>query len=162
MNSSAGQVHLAADRQSNRQPVKGDGANGLLQAQLNPRCVVCGAQNPKGLHIRFAQDENGVMAKWQPTEDWQSFRGVVHGGIITTVLDEAMSKAIISRAWQALTAELAVRFRRRVSPGDTLRVRGWITDQHKRRIRTEATLTTERGEELAHAWATFLIVPEPD
>jgi acyl-CoA thioesterase FadM len=73
-----------------------------------------------------------------------------------------MSKAIISQHWQALTAELRVRFRARVSPGEKLQVRGWIKDRRKRRIQTEAILTTERGQELAHAWATFLTVPDPE
>jgi Thioesterase superfamily len=139
--------------------MKGNGRDKEGQARLNPACVVCGAQNPNGLRIRFAGDTNGVWANWLPTEGWESFQGVIHGGIITAVLDEAMSKAIISRDWQALTAELTVRFRDRVSPGETLQVRGWIKDRRRRRIRTEAILTTEHGQELAHAWATFLTAP---
>jgi acyl-coenzyme A thioesterase PaaI-like protein len=131
------------------------------RARLNPACVVCGTQNPNGLGIEFARDTDGVRASWLPTKGWESFRGIIHGGIVTAVLDEAMSKAIISRDWQALTAELRVRFHGRVSPGDTLQVRGWIKDRRKRRIRAEAMLTTDNGQELAHAWATFLTAPEP-
>ena len=130
-----------------------------IRLRRNPSCVVCGAQNPNGLRIEFARETNGVRANWLPAEGWESFRGVIHGGIITTVLDEAMSQAVIARDWHALTAELTVRLRRRVSPGDALQVRGWIKDRRKRRIRTEATLTAESGQELAHAWATFLTAP---
>ncbi len=130
-------------------------------ARLNPACVVCGTQNPNGLRIEFMNDSDGVCAHWTPTEGWESFRGIVHGGIITTVLDEAMSKAIISRNWEALTAELRVRFRSPVSLGEPLQVRGGITDRRKRRILAEAMLTTDRGQELAHAWATFLTTPGP-
>lgn len=127
--------------------------------RLNPACVVCGTQNPTGLRITFCKDSDGVRANWTPTEGWESFRGIIHGGILTTVLDEAMSKTIIGRGWEALTAELTVRFRGRVSPGDELRIRGWIVDKRKRRIRAEATITTTAGKERAHAWGTFLSLP---
>ena len=81
----------------------------------------------------------------------------MHGGIIGTVLDEAMSQAIIARGWEALTVELTVRFRGRVAPGNRLQVRGWVVDRRRRRIRAEATLRTDAGEERAHARATFLV-----
>ena len=126
-------------------------------AQLNPNCVVCGAHNPKGLQIEFHDGLNGVEADWVPTEDWESFQGTVHGGIITTVLDEAMSKAVIARNLEALTVDLRVRFRDRVSPGEELRVRGWVVGKQRRRILTEATLVTGTGVERVHAWATFLV-----
>ena len=141
---------------------KGAGRTSLLPvtrryAQLNPNCVVCGAHNPKGLQIEFQDGPNGVEAHWVPTEDWESFQGTVHGGIITTVLDEAMSKAVIARNWEALTVDLRVRFRDRVSPGEELRVRGWVVEKQRRRILTEATLVTGTGVERVHAWATFLV-----
>ncbi len=91
-------------------------------ASLNPHCVVCGADNPRGLQLEFQGGPNGVDAAWIPTEEWESFQGIVHGGIITTVLDEAMSKAVIARNWEALTVDLRVRFRGRVTPGEKLRV----------------------------------------
>lgn len=71
-----------------------------------------------------------------------------------------MSKAIIDRGHEALTAEITVRFRRQVRPGDVLRVRGWIVDERKRRIRAEATLESVGDGEYAHAWASFLILPD--
>ncbi len=151
---------VAVCGQSSRDPdkIEMDKQN---QARLNPACVVCGTQNPNGLHLKFVHDSDGVRANWIPAEGWESFRGVIHGGIVTAVLDEAMSKAILARDWQALTAELRVRFRSRVLPGDSLQVRGWIISRRKRRILAEALLATETGQELAHAWARFLTTPEP-
>lgn len=125
-------------------------------ARPNTACVVCGTRNPGGLQLRFQSSVDGANARWIPTAGWESFEGIVHGGIISTVLDEAMSHAIIARGWEALTAELTVRFHDRVSPGDRLHVRGWVVERRRRRIRAEATLTTDAGEERAHAWATFL------
>ena len=126
-------------------------------APLNPNCVVCGADNQKGLQLDFQDGPHGVDAAWIPTEEWESFQGIVHGGIITAVLDEAMSKAVIARNWEALTVDLRVRFRGRVAPGEELRVHGWVVEKQKRRILTEAILVTGTGVERAHAWAAFLV-----
>jgi acyl-coenzyme A thioesterase PaaI-like protein len=108
--------------------------NGILSASpprrvalLNSRCVVCGAENANGLRLRFETGSKGVRATWVPKRGWESFQGTVHGGIVTAVLDEAMSKAIIACGWEAFTVELGVRFRSRVSPGEELRVEGWVT-----------------------------------
>lgn len=139
------------------------GGKRVRTAGRNPACVVCGSENPKGLQIGFRSNETGVHADWTPTGDWESFQGTIHGGIITTVLDEAMSKAIMGHNWDALTAEIRVRFRKRVSPGDALHIHGWVVARKGRRIQTEATLKTAAGVECAHAWAAFLApAPTPD
>jgi len=126
------------------------------QAPLNSDCVVCGARNPQGLRLRFEQGPDGATASWIPTGQWESFQGTIHGGIVGAVLDEAMSKAIIARNWEAFTAELRIRFRSRVAPGEVLRVRGWVVEKRKRHIRAEAALVTAEGDERAHAWGVFL------
>jgi acyl-coenzyme A thioesterase PaaI-like protein len=128
-------------------------------APLNSNCIVCGAQNANGLQLTFETRSNGVRARWAPKTGWESFQGTVHGGIITAVLDEAMSKAIIASGWEAFTVELRVRFHHRVSPGEELYVRGWVVERHKRRILAEACLTAETGRERAHAWGAFLVPP---
>jgi acyl-coenzyme A thioesterase PaaI-like protein len=133
---------------------------GLPHARPQPACVVCGQNNPNGLRIRYEPQESGAFtAIWTPESSWEGFRGIVHGGIVTTVLDEAMSKAVSATCCEALTAELRVRFRRHVSSGETFLIRGWINDRTKRKIETEATLTGADGTEHAHAWATFLELP---
>ncbi len=132
---------------------------GRRSARSNPECVACGTQNRTGLQIKFTNNSGVVTASWKPTAGWESFQGTIHGGIISTVLDEAMSKAIMARQWEAFTADLRVRFRGRVCPGEHLHVRGWIVEKQKRRIKAEAGLTTRDGEERAHAWATFLVPP---
>jgi acyl-coenzyme A thioesterase PaaI-like protein len=128
------------------------------QALAQPSCFACGEGNPHGLQLRFTCIEPGrVEAGWEPRREFEGFQGVIHGGIVSTVLDEAMSKAVSSQKWQALTAELRVRLKHAVGPGESLQVRGWVVERRKRRILTEATLTDGQGVEKAHAWATFLL-----
>ncbi|HEV2398873.1 MAG TPA: PaaI family thioesterase [Candidatus Sulfotelmatobacter sp.] len=126
-------------------------------AAVNFNCFVCGPYNHVGLRLTFENSSNGVDAIWVPNESTESFPETVHGGLIMSVLDEAMSKAIMARGWQAFTVSMNVRFHSRTSPGERLRVRGWIVEQRKRRILTEASLLTDTEMERSHAWATFLI-----
>jgi acyl-coenzyme A thioesterase PaaI-like protein len=128
-----------------------------IPAETQSTCFVCGPANPGGLRIRYEHAPGGsVSAAWIPDSRWEGFRGIIHGGIVSTVLDEAMSKAVAALPCQALTAELRVRLHRRVQPGMELRIEGWVVDRRRRRIRTEAVLAGPAGEEYAHAWATFL------
>ena len=126
-------------------------------APLNPDCVVCGPENPSGLQLQFHSSKDAVWASWRPNDHWASFKGTVHGGIVSTVLDEAMSKAVIATRYEALTAELRVRFRERIVPGDQLNVVGWVVDKRRGLIATEALITCSNGREKAHAWGKFLI-----
>lgn len=126
-------------------------------ARLQQRCFVCGQANPRGLRLLFrAAEDGGVSAEWRPPEDLEGFEGIIHGGIVSTVLDEAMSKAVMASGWKALTCELRVRLRRPVRPGTALRVRERVTGQRRRRISAEAALEDARGEEYARAWGVFL------
>ena len=107
----------------------------------------------------FKRSNGGEMlADWIPDPEMEGYKGIVHGGLVSTVLDEAMAKVVDASGAAALTAELRVRFRKQVSSGSPLHVRGWIEDRNKRKIDTEATLTGADGVELAHAWAVFLVL----
>jgi acyl-coenzyme A thioesterase PaaI-like protein len=131
-----------------------------LTARPQSSCVVCGPDHPRGLRIRFELGaDRAATASWTPTPEWEGFRGIVHGGILSTVLDEAMSKAVAATQGEALTGELRVRFRRPVQAGDELRIRGWVVERKKRMIRAEASLTGAGDEEFVHAWAAFLALP---
>ena len=79
---------------------------------LNSNCFGCGDDNTHGLKLRYAVDPDGsVRAEWTASDNFESFRGVIHGGILTTVLDEAMAKAILATGTMAFTCELRVRMR---------------------------------------------------
>jgi acyl-coenzyme A thioesterase PaaI-like protein len=128
-----------------------------IGARAQSSCFACGPDNPRGLLLRFEKNEAGEMtAEWIPESFTEGFDGIVHGGIVSTVLDEAMAKAVVDAKLEALTAELRVRFRRHVASGSRVQIRGWIYSRNKRVIKTEAAITSADGTELAHAWASFL------
>jgi acyl-coenzyme A thioesterase PaaI-like protein len=128
------------------------------EAQQNS-CFVCGAENPHGMRLRFETTAAGEStAEWAPERFLEGFRGVIHGGIVSAALDEAMSKAVSASGWRAYTAELRIRLRHTVVPESRVRIRGWINGRTKRLIRTEAAITDSEGLELAHGWGSFLVV----
>jgi len=134
-------------------------ASDRLAARPNSSCYVCGRENPRGLHLFFELGERGEMsATWIPDSTLEGFEGIVHGGIVSTVLDESMAKTVAATGAEALTAELRVRFRHRAIAGNPLRVCGWVTDQNRRMIRAEAILVDSAGTELAHGWSSFLVL----
>lgn len=99
-----------------------------------------------------------MVAQWTPQPEFEGFQGIIHGGIIATVLDEAMSQAVAAAYQPALTCSLEVRLRQRVRPGEPLIVRGWVVERRRRRILVEAVLLDEQGKQRAHARAIFLEV----
>lgn len=130
-----------------------------VSVQFQRTCFACGMDNPHGLQLKFCFDPDGTAsASWVPNIRWEGPRGIVHGGIITTLLDEAMAKAIAAAECKTMTADLRVRFRRYAKIGEVLQVRGWIVKHRKKLIETEATVIAPDGSERAHAWARFLVV----
>ena len=97
-----------------------------------------------------------MKASWHTDEEWEGFPGVIHGGIVSTVLDEAMSQAVVAFGVPAFTCQLLVRLHHHVGTAEQLDVKGWVVEKRKRKIMTEASLIDEGGKERAHAWATFL------
>lgn len=153
------EIQLKSDGSSRAKTSVG-GSPLSIRARAQSGCVVCGQENTHGLHIRYVRERDGaITAEWRPTNHWEGFEGIVHGGIISTVLDEAMSKAVAAMNYEALTGELRVRFRHHVAAGEDLRIRGWVVEKAKRLIAAEATLTGADGSERAHAWARFLALP---
>ena len=84
-------------------------------------CFVCGAHNPHGLHLRFRREGDEVRADFTPQPHHAGFRGIIHGGIIATALDEAMFWAAATTTKRfCVAAELNVRFVKKVSVNQEL------------------------------------------
>jgi acyl-coenzyme A thioesterase PaaI-like protein len=129
----------------------------IVTEKAASNCFACGLSNARGLRLIFRAAPDGSMsALWSPEADLEGYHGIVHGGLVSTVLDEAMAKVAAATGARWLTAELTVRFKQQTPSGASLRVRGWIANRNRRMIKAEAELLQEDGTELAHGWATFL------
>ncbi len=81
-------------------------------------CFACGPRNTAGLHLMFLQVGDTVTTKFRGREEHQGFPGQVHGGVISALLDEVMSRVPLLNGQWAMTARMDVRFRRPVMVGN--------------------------------------------
>lgn len=122
-------------------------------------CFGCGDQNPIGLHLRFAALADGVTAPFTPGIEHQGFESIVHGGIISTVLDEAMAWATAYAGLWAVTGEMRVRFRLPLHVGEPTRATARVRGCRGRIVTTIADLTrVDDLAQIATASATFVKV----
>ena len=105
---------------------RSDGKRGAVKKQPNSQlCFVCGLDNPIGLKLAFYEDEQRrVVARFTPQSQHQGYPGVVHGGIVTALLDEVLARVAIGSGRWVMTARLNVRYRRPVPIGGALTVMG--------------------------------------
>ncbi|MFM8595024.1 MAG: PaaI family thioesterase, partial [Chloroflexota bacterium] len=102
-----------------------------------------------------------VVAQFTPRRQDEGVFDVVHGGIVGTMLDEAMAWAAFADGVWAVTARMELRFRQPVVVGTPLEVRGVVTANRGRLIETTGTITRViDGAVLAEASGTFMRVPE--
>jgi len=124
-------------------------------------CFACGKDNPISLGLKFESiDENKVATYFTPKPVHQGYENIIHGGIVSTLLDEAMVTAIVASGLEAVTAELNIRFKEETKLGEILRVEGYIRKQKSRLIFTEGILTNQNGVIKAKAEAKFMIIPK--
>jgi uncharacterized protein (TIGR00369 family) len=127
-------------------------------------CFVCGESNASGLKLRFATDGRVVQTRFRLRDVHIGFRNVVHGGILTTVLDEIMvwACAVPTRRF-AFCAELTVRFVNPVRPEDEITATGELLANRKNRIfEAKAALTNPAGRLFAEAAGKYLPIPKHD
>jgi uncharacterized protein (TIGR00369 family) len=123
-------------------------------------CFGCGPDNPAGLRLTFEAGPDGtVRGACAIPERFQGYQGVVHGGILATLLDEAMAHAVLrATAGNAATAQLEVRYRRPARVGETLRLEASVTRISGRRIHAQGRICGEDGAVRAEGEALFLRV----
>jgi uncharacterized protein (TIGR00369 family) len=111
----------------------------------NDYCYVCGKKNPEGLAMDFKIDseKKSITGRFTPQKKHQGYEGIIHGGILSALLDEAMVKLAFSLGIPAVTAEMTIKFKSPAAPGEALVVTGSITEETRRLI--QATARIERG-----------------
>ena len=132
----------------------------LTAPLANQGCFGCGPANPIGLHLAFEHHpEGGVQARFKPGVEHQGWDGVMHGGLVTVLLDEAMAWAAAASTRIYYTGRLEVRYRQPVRTATPLIIRGWVTRDRRRTLETRAEIQSEDGQTLAEASALYMLAP---
>jgi uncharacterized protein (TIGR00369 family) len=119
-------------------------------------CFVCGEKNPAGLHLKFDLCDGKVCAEFVPEKIHQGYKDIVHGGIISALLDEAMVKSALMKGVPAVTAEITVRFKNPLMTGEKAVIEAQIVNINKRVIETAAVIRKSDNTSVAEGHAKLL------
>ncbi len=123
-------------------------------------CFVCGDKNPIGLGVKFYERDGGATAEFVPKEVLEGYKGLLHGGILSSLLDEVMIKAVLVKNIYCVTAELAVRYKKPIEISDKLMLFGYIEKKNGRVFTTRGWAKNRNGEVAAEAQGKYFI-PKP-
>ena len=126
------------------------------QVKEYPNCFGCGASNPIGLHLRYRTDDQYLKTEFIPRDEHQGWPGIVHGGIITSLLYEVMENFPYYEGMVVMMKNMETRFRRPANIGEKIIAKSWLVERSGRNINISATLTTERDELIAEGKAVLV------
>lgn len=118
-------------------------------------CFVCSEENIKGLQVDFKPQGNKVAGVFTPTKDHQSYEGITHGGVLSSLLDAAMNRAILEKGYIAQTGKLEVRFLQNAPIGRALKVVGEVVKTRETFILTKGVIYSADNSEVAISEGIF-------
>lgn len=134
-------------------------AQSLLEStrsSAHTNCMFCGQYDPMGFHLAFhAQDDGSVRAVFDCERSLQGYSETLHGGVVSALLDAAMTNCLFSRGIVAVTAELTVRFVRPARTGQPAELAAAVAGVRGALYDMRAELT-QGGILRAHARARFM------
>jgi len=123
------------------------------------QCFGCSKTNIQGLGLRFWHSENGCLTKCTIPDYLCGIDGLVHGGLITLLLDEVAQWTMIGRLGKmGVTRGISVRFLRPVPTNTELIVEGQIIKQGEKNVILRSTMHSTDDVLLAEAESNWLLV----
>jgi acyl-coenzyme A thioesterase PaaI-like protein len=120
-----------------------------------PQCFVCGDKNPFGLNVAFYVKDDKVVAEYIAGSHFQGYKDILHGGILSALLDEVMIRAVLAQGILSLTSEIKVRFKKLVKVGDRLFLEGRLIEDKGRMLLAEGKITNQDDEVVAWGEGKF-------
>jgi len=103
-------------------------------------CFGCGQDNEVGLKLIFRKEPGKVSSEFVLDRKFQGYQNMLHGGIIATIMDEAMVHAAILEGLFPVTAEMTIRYIKPVYAEQRLAVEGWLAERGTRKLDAHAQL----------------------
>ncbi|MGB7267798.1 MAG: PaaI family thioesterase [Terracidiphilus sp.] len=125
------------------------------------RCFGCGPANSTGLRLEFFLAPDGSVVSLPVVSDtFSGHPGYLHGGIIATLLDEAMSKAVRAVGRMSMTRRMEIDYLRPVPSGVPIRIEGHVTRSAGRKHWAESRILDGTGKLLAQGTGLFIEIPD--
>lgn len=131
-----------------------DSSSAAAPPDNHPRCFACGRVTD-GLALAFSTTAEGVSAEFACDPCYRSYDDCLHGGIVATLLDAAMTHALFARGVTAVTARLTIQYRRPVALGVPAQVSGRVTEARFPLYHVVAEVEQD-GQRCAEAKAVFM------
>ncbi|MBI2793220.1 MAG: DUF4505 family protein [Ignavibacteria bacterium] len=132
----------------------------VLRPRADSACIGCGAGNDNSFRLSFIHDKqaNAVVTYIKPDARMQGSFGIVHGGMISLLLDETMGKCLSAGGIKAPTARISVNYRKPMMLGVEYEIRGWVDRQQGRKNFMRAAICSwdTRADVIADAEALFI------
>jgi acyl-coenzyme A thioesterase PaaI-like protein len=121
-------------------------------------CFGCGQANPVGLKLTFRWDGKTARSEFIPAAVYQGWPGILHGGIIACLLDEAMGYAALFDAGRCVTAKMEIHLKKPVGIGERLLISASVERKSRKLVKTVALITLEDGTLVAQGKGTHFLV----
>ena len=133
-----------------------------MERQPNSRiCFVCGIENPISLRLKFRTgDEGRCVARFRPRPEHQGYPGQLHGGLISTILDEAMGRVLTNRNVWAMTGRLEIRFAKPVPLDQELTIVSELVRSRSRAYEAKGEIRLPDGTVLVEGSGTYVRIPD--
>ena len=116
-----------------------------------PTCFVCGDKNEKGLKVPFYYADGKARAEYIPSREYEGYKDILHGGIISSLLDEVMIQSIIARGILTFTIQIDIKFKAPAKIGEKILLEGYIVQDKGKIIVTEGSVLKQDGTVIAEA-----------
>ncbi len=121
-------------------------------------CFACGPRSPAGLRLRFERDGDRVVTTYTPRSEHQGFPGYLHGGVISALLDETMSRVSLLDGRWTMTARIEVRYRRPIYVDQAIRAFAEKKSERRGVVEAVGWVALPDGSTAAEATGTFVPV----
>jgi len=106
------------------------GQKGQAEVNLHRNCFACGSNDGIGLGLKFYKNEDGaVFGNFFADPKYEGYSGIIHGGIIATLLDSAMTHCLLMKDIPALTGRLSIKYSTPIRTGTVVKLEAKIVDQ---------------------------------
>jgi uncharacterized protein (TIGR00369 family) len=127
----------------------------MKQMKRYPGCFVCGDKNPIGLNVAFFSDNDRVTAEYTAGRSFEGYKDILHGGILSSLLDEIMIRAVLDKDIFCLTSEINIKFKKMVKIGERLFLEGKLVEDKGRILVARGKITNRDNEVVATGEAKF-------
>lgn len=121
-------------------------------------CFACGPRNEIGLGLTFEPRGDEMVGEFLPRDYHQGYQGMVHGGILSVLLDEVMAHVLKQRGKKALTVRMEIQFKQIARVGERLRIKGRLLRERGKILELEAEVWTEDEVLVASATGKWMQV----